>query len=131
MSHSEYDPDQFRLTKAEVLDYMKVVVVRLKNNPRVPWKVRKKLEADVKLFEWFESESEMRYHWSLFMELVDGIRAINERKNDPALQRINELNRQAFIHKLAIPPEVVTQLDASKILAQAKAAMMYGGMKDG
>lgn len=129
MSQS-FNPDHLDITKQEVLDYLRIVYVRMKNNPKVARKVRAKFGADIKLIEWFETEEDLKYHLQLAMEIADGIRSIVARKKLPELQKINPMHKDAFIRALALPPEITSENDAMKIIAEAKAAMRHGGMKN-
>ena len=122
--------DNLDISKKEVLEYLRLVQLRLKNNPKVSGKVRAKFAADIKLIEWFESESDLKYHVSLFLEITDGIRSIIERKHAPELARLNELYKEHVIKKIITPPEMTSELDAMKILAKAKEALRHGAMKE-
>lgn len=108
------------------MDYLRVILVRLKNNPKVSRKVKTKFAADLKLIEWFESEDDLRYHVALACQIADGIREISARKKAPELQALNPMHKEAFIKKLALPPEVTSEHDALKILTEVKAAMKNG-----
>lgn len=127
MSQS-FNPDELDITKDEVVQYLKLIHIRMKNNPRVSFKVRGKFAADIKLVEMFASEEEMRYHVSLALEIADGIRSIIARKKAPELQKLNEMHREAVIKKIVTPPEIVSELDHMKIMAQVRKVIGFGGM---
>ena len=118
-----YDPDKLNVSKPEIMDYLHAYYIRLKNNPRVPRMVRGRFWADMKLIETFETEDQLKYHICLMLELIDGIRSIIERKDKPELGRLNGLHKEAVIRKLVIPPDVRSDFDAMKALAEAKAVM--------
>lgn len=130
-TNPSYDPTTLDITKDEVLDYLNLILIRLRNNPKVSRKVRGKFAADIKLIEWFESEQELKYHIALFLDMTDGIRAIIERKKRPELQRLNALHKEQVIRRIATPPEVVSELDHMKIMAQVRKVMSFGAMRDG
>ena len=130
MSH--YKPEEINISKAEVLQYLRLVQVRLRNNPKVSRKVRGKFAADIQLIEWFESEEDLKYHIALFLEMTDGIRSIIERKQGmtgkvtPQMQKLNALHKESVIQKIVTPPEVVSELDHMKIMAEVRKVMQIG-----
>ena len=130
-TNPSYNPDALNMSKAEILGYLQLVVLRWKNNPKVHKAMVKKFQADLILMKHFVKEEDLRYHWGLFRELVDGLYAINARKKAPELQRMNEMHKEAFIKKLAIPPEVKSEFDAMKIIAAARKQLSFGSMKNG
>lgn len=106
-------------------------MVRLRNNPKVSRKVRGKFAADIKLIEWFESEEDLKYHIALFLEMTEGIRSIIDRKKRPELKKLNELHKESVIKRIVLPPEVHSEHDVMRILAEAKRRVSFGAMVDG
>lgn len=94
--------------------------------------VKKRFKMDLFFLRHFLKEEHLPLYWKNFLELFDELRAFNSRKGDPTLDKynLNKLNEVALDKKLLYVP-AVSELDAQTILAKAKAAMKYGGMKDG
>lgn len=126
-----YNPDDLDITKQEVLEYLNLIMVRLRNNPKVSRKVRGKFAADIKLIEWFETEKDLKYHIALFLEITEGIRSIIDRKKRPELQKLNDLHKEGVIKRIVTPPEIVSELDHMKIAAQVRKIISFGAMQDG
>ena len=127
-----YNPDTLRLSKQELLDILGLLVIRWKNNPKVPRLFVKKYEADLWTLRNFVKEKDLPYFWELWCELSDELRAHNSRKGEKTLAALAPMQQTHLIEKLALPPEIHSELDAKKaeIMAAVRARLRYGSMPE-
>lgn len=106
MRMSQFNPDELHFSKAELVELMEMLLVRWRNNPLVPRLVIRKFEIDVRLFKSrLVKEKDLPYCWSLFCELVDEMRALNERKIQPVNPALDAMQRDSFNRKIITVPE--------------------------
>lgn len=123
-----FNPDELRFSKGELADKMQLLIERWKANPNVNKAIVKKFQLDLLLFKSpLVKNEDLPYAWKMFCELVDELRALNERKAQPVSSALDELAARHFEDKISTFPE--QKKEPSKwSLAEV---LKKGGMQNG
>ena len=130
LNMSQYDPDAFTLSKAELVAKMELFNARIQRNPLVEGKVKKYVTINMALLKSrFVSERDMRYGLQLLCEFCDDIRALNVRRGKPELKEINPIFEASIEKKIALTPEEIRS-EKPKVLVDFTKNLRFGGMKN-
>lgn len=142
ISHYNGEPlNKFKLSKREVMEFLWLIDKRYQNNPEVPAKIKKYCHYNLKLMDWQLKESDMPYIWDMTFQISDGLRALNDRKGNPELEKLNPMFKEELQHQIltvkkqAPLHDLKAALISKELLAEAKekvkTKMMFGAMQDG
>src|SRR5690242_1837671 len=103
---SQFNPDSFAMSKAELVQKMDLFNSRVQRNPNVNGKVKRYVGINLALLKSrFVPEQDMKYGLQLLCEFCDDIRAINVRRQSSELQELNPLFEKEIETKIALTPE--------------------------
>lgn len=128
---SQFNPDAFTLSKAELTGKMDLFHARVSRNPNVNGKVKKYVGINLALLKSrLVSEKDMKYALQLLCEFCDDIRAINVRRQSKELAELNPLFEKEIEKKIALTPEERTTESRKVIVDFTRAMFAKGALKD-
>src|SRR5262249_12030220 len=122
MGSENFDDRTFQMPRAEILAKFRLFNDRIQRNPLVSRKYKGYSRTNLLVLERFASERDLQYGLQLLGEFIDDLRAINVRRQDPALKEslLNQKFEAAIDNKIAHTPEEMRKPIVVDFLANFK-----------